>query len=372
MNNQPNPADKTDWDIDMSQYRDLFIAESRTRLQVLNRGLLTLKSNPADQAVLEQVLCAAHTLKSMAAAMGYGELAQLAHAMEDLLDLLRRGEVRAPAAETISLLLSSVDACTDLLADISEHGSGGNGQAPMLARRGQARAAPAPVVVATPRELLEATPDVLNLGESILHVRLMPVAVLFNRFLPMVHDLLASQGKVARLIVEGGGIELDRTVLDVMADPLVHLLRNAVDHGLEMPDERERLRKPREGTIRLSAQSNGDGFSIEVADDGRGIDLDQVLRTAITRGMVTQAEASRLSEPEVLMLICRSGFSTAPKVTEVSGRGIGMDVVKRQIDALHGSLEIESRPGLGTTISLHLPPTQAILQGLCRSAYQPQ
>jgi len=203
-----------------------------------------------------------------------------------------------------------------------------------------------------------------NLRDAVLAVRLVPISQIFDRFPRMVRDLLKAQGKEATLLIEGQTLEVDRTILQGINEPLVHLLRNAVDHGLEMPAERIRQGKPRQGVIRLVARRERDQAVIEVSDDGRGMSPEFILRTAREKGILDEAQAQELSLNQIFMLITHPSFSTATRVTAVSGRGVGMVVVKRQVEALRGSLEIESEAGRGTTFRLRLPLTLAIIQAL--------
>jgi len=204
-----------------------------------------------------------------------------------------------------------------------------------------------------------------DLRDTVLNARMVPVAQVFNRFPRMVRDLLKQEGKEAELIIVGREIELDRTILEQISDSLVHLLRNAADHGIEPPEEREKVGKPREGTIRLAAWRERDQVIIEVSDDGRGMDPTKIAETAVARGLVTPEEvAEAMSQHEILMLICHPRFSMTEQVTRVSGRGVGMDVARRTVESLRGSLEILSTPGVGSTFRLRLPLTLAIIQAL--------
>jgi two-component system chemotaxis sensor kinase CheA len=169
-------------------------------------------------------------------------------------------------------------------------------------------------------------------------------------------------GKEIELLAEGGETELDKTVIEQLGDPLVHLLRNSIDHGVETPAERTASGKPAHGTIRLIAKQAGGAVIIRIVDDGRGLDTARIRAKAIERGLLTQD--ARLTDQEIHQLIFAPGFSTAEKVTSVSGRGVGMDVVKRSIDALRGQIEIDSEPGKGTSITISLPLTLAIIEGL--------
>lgn len=198
--------------------------------------------------------------------------------------------------------------------------------------------------------------------DTVLGIRMMPIGTTFARFKRLVHDLSGELGKEIDLITSGEETELDKTVLDQLADPLVHLIRNSIDHGIELPDVRVEAGKPRRGSLRLTAAHSGSSVVITVQDDGRGLDAQALRAKAVERKLI--AADAVLSQHELFNLILLPGFSTAKKVTSVSGRGVGMDVVKREIDALGGSLQIASEPGCGTTISATLPLTLAIIDGL--------
>ncbi|WP_048196669.1 chemotaxis protein CheA [Methanocaldococcus vulcanius] len=203
-----------------------------------------------------------------------------------------------------------------------------------------------------------------ELQEEVMAMRMIPVAYVFNRFPRMVRDLAKALGKEVEFIMEGTDIELDRTVLDELAEPLVHLIRNALDHGIEPPEEREKVGKPRKGTLKLIAQRERDHVNIIVEDDGRGIDPEVIRRKAIERGLITEEEAKKLSDHEIINLIFMPGFSTADKVSDVSGRGVGMDVVKTKIESLGGTVVVYSEKGKGTRVVLKLPLTMAIITAL--------
>ncbi|MBC7241214.1 MAG: chemotaxis protein CheA [Anaerolineae bacterium] len=214
-------------------------------------------------------------------------------------------------------------------------------------------------------EALEDQTRLLNeLRDAVLASRLVPIGQIFDRFPRMVRDLLKQQGKEARFIIEGRDMELDRAVVERLSDPLLHLLRNAVDHGLEPPAERLAAGKPAEGLIRLSARPEQDMAVIEVSDDGRGLNREIIEQTAVARGIITPEQLHEMTDEQVFLLICDPRFSTNASVTQVSGRGVGMSVVKQAMDELRGELEILSRPGKGTTFRLRLPITIALTEAL--------
>jgi two-component system, chemotaxis family, sensor kinase CheA len=203
---------------------------------------------------------------------------------------------------------------------------------------------------------------VAELREDVLGIRMLPIGTIFGRFRRLVHDLSTELGKEADLITQGAETELDKSILDQLGEPLVHLLRNSMDHGFGRPEERAASGKPRRGTIRLGAEHTGSDIVITIEDDGRGIDRAAVRRKAVEKQLI--APAASLSDKEILNLVLLPGFSTAAKVTSVSGRGVGMDVVKKQIDALHGTLSITSEEGKGCRVAITLPLTLAIIEGL--------
>lgn len=203
-----------------------------------------------------------------------------------------------------------------------------------------------------------------DLQDLVLNMRMVPVEQVFNRFPRMVRDLAKELNKKVQLVVEGAETELDRTVIDEIGDPLVHLLRNALDHGLESPEERKASGKSDEGKILLKAYHGGNHVFIEVVDDGKGINREKVLNKAIERGVVTQEEAKTLTDQQVYSLILSSGFSTADKISDISGRGVGLDVVKTKIESLGGVISIDSTPGKGSIFHIQLPLTLSIINSM--------
>ncbi len=203
-----------------------------------------------------------------------------------------------------------------------------------------------------------------DLQLAVMKMRMQPVAKVFNRFPRMVRDLARQHNKEIELVVTGQETELDKTVIEEIGDPLVHLIRNAVDHGMEETGERASKGKPQLGTIRLSAFQEGRNILVSVSDDGRGMDPSMIKRSAMDKGLISAEEAEALSAKEALNLIFIPGFSTAKKVSNLSGRGVGMDVVKTNISRINGSIGIESEPGKGTKIEFRLPLTLAIIQAL--------
>lgn len=200
-----------------------------------------------------------------------------------------------------------------------------------------------------------------DLQNIILNMRMVPVETVFNRFPRMVRQLARDLGKKINLEIIGAETELDRTVIDEIGDPLVHLLRNAIDHGIETPDVRRAKGKPEEGTVKLKAYHSGNHVFIEIEDDGAGISREKVLKKAISKGIISEQNAANLTDKQVYELIFASGFSTADKVSDISGRGVGLDVVKSTIESLGGSVSIDSEEGVGSIFSIQLPLTLSII-----------
>ncbi len=203
---------------------------------------------------------------------------------------------------------------------------------------------------------------ITELRDNTMSIRMLPIGNTFSKFNRLVRDLSAELGKKITLITEGAETELDKTVIEKLNDPLVHLIRNSIDHGIESPAAREQAGKPKEGTVKLTAEHSGANVIIQIIDDGAGIDPEAIRLKAIEKGIIQQDD--NLTDKELYNLIFAPGFSLAKKVTNVSGRGVGMDVVKRGIDALNGVLDITSKKNEGTTITLKLPLTLAIIDGL--------
>ena len=203
-----------------------------------------------------------------------------------------------------------------------------------------------------------------NLHESVMKVRMVPIESVVNRFPRMIRDLSKKLNKEMELIMTGEDTELDRTVIDEIGDPLMHMLRNSADHGLEDTIDRLKLGKPKVGTIRLDAYQDGNNVTIEVSDDGAGIDVEKIKAKAIEKGTITEEQAEFMSDKEAVDLLFMPSFSTAEKITDVSGRGVGLDVVKNKIEGLGGDVEVSTKLGEGTTFIVRLPLTLAIIQAL--------
>lgn len=548
-------------EMDISQYKDLFITESQEHLDALNKFLLQLENEPDNLDVVTEIFRSAHTLKGMSATMGYDRLTELAHEMENLLEHLRTGDIPVSTA-IVDMLFSCFDTLGALINAIAEDRPGevdfsglvaemrtaaegaavsgeptgerpappelreeppareeppeqfGRAEAPeleidpqelalyeaspgmgvlkltveldrecllksvrvfmvfkKLAQLGEVMASQPPVealedekfenafqvavattesperikkallaiaeisdvgveTLVTPREGEEPEPGIVRqagekapmraarrtqsvrvniarldtlmnlvgelvinrtrlsqissaleapelrealdhtarltgeLQDEVMKTRMVPVEQVFNRFPRMVRDLAREQDKEIDFVMEGKEIELDRTILDEISDPLIHMLRNAVDHGIDTPRERLKEGKPARGTIKLAAYRDRNYVAIAVEDDGKGIDPEQVFEQACAGGLVTQEEKRQLTREDVLRVLCTPGFSTSETVSGVSGRGVGMDAVKFKAESLGGFVVLESEPGEGTRLILNLPLTLAIVQAL--------
>jgi two-component system chemotaxis sensor kinase CheA len=235
----------------------------------------------------------------------------------------------------------------------------------MLARTGalaeEAGSAAADARLGAGTGLADLSRHTRNLQEAVLAIRMLPISNVFQRFPRVVHELSARMGKKVELKMVGETTELDRGLIEKISDPLTHLVRNAIDHGLETPAERMAAGKPAHGTVTLRASQRGGNIVIEVSDDGRGLDRQRILARAAQRGMPIAPDAP---DADVFQLVFEAGFSTADKVTDVSGRGVGMDVVKRNIQALSGTVELHSTAGQGTRVTVSVPLTLAIMEAM--------
>jgi two-component system chemotaxis sensor kinase CheA len=506
--------------VDLSRFLDLFVAESREHLAAADELVTGISTHPGDAEALKELFRHIHSLKGMAASMGYPALASLAHVAEDLMDDVRSGTVVA-TTEIASLLLDTL-ACMESMVEAAERGapvqharapelegrlqaarfvrpaedppqlvdvgkrdetpsaSGASARLPAfridlvlaagdapaavlaaqvlsrLAKLGEVvrsdppmaalragkfdgklgavvRTALAPKLLATevariddietfqivpalePRQaaaparapaawlrvrvdlldaLVEETLELMlhqgrltaaiergmveesrrrsarcqlhvrKLYAELMELRLVPFETVAHRILRGVRELTRSLGKQVRFEIAGQDVRLDRTLLDGLVDPLLHLVRNAIDHGIESPDHRTASGKPREGSVRLTVERGRDEVQIAVCDDGRGLRPQELRDAAVARGLLSPAEVARLTDLEALLLTTLPGFSTAPRGGQVSGRGVGMDVVRSSVESFGGRLLLDSQPGRGTRVVLALPLTASVVQAL--------
>ncbi|WP_018248752.1 chemotaxis protein CheA [Orenia marismortui] len=534
--------------MDMNDFQELYASESREHLDILNDSLLTLENNPEDMEMINESFRAAHTLKGMAGTMGFDNVSELAHAMENVLDLLR-DEKLVVNTEVVNLLFRAVDmlellsnnpdeveGMDELISELKSYSqddtvvnnnetvvkSGGESEFSLskeeLELITQNEGNPMIIKVKLEAdcvfkslradmifealeeygELIKSNPEIekikneelndifhvlflsrdeeeiiynsintiseveeieikvvedinsllekedkkeektkqsskknsskkkrkatslskrlksnntirvdverldslmnlvaelvikrtqvesvgtsYNLDElnkklkplskvttelqnAVMEMRMVPISIVFNRFPRLVRDLAQDLNKDINLVIEGEETELDRTIIDEIGDPLVHMIRNSIDHGVENPDEREKIGKSRQGLVKLSAFHEGNNVVIQIQDDGKGINPEFIRNKAVEKGVVTTEELANMTDDEVINLIFAPGFSTNEEVSDVSGRGVGMDVVKTKIESLSGSVDISSEVGKGSIFTIKLPLTLSIIQG---------
>ena len=470
--------------VNTDEYKEMFNSECREHLQLLNEYVLKLEKDPADLEALKALFRSAHTIKGMAATMGYENMTNLTHTMETALDFYRKTE-NSVDRDAVQLTFECLDLLEKLADEVMDNNVGQtpvteslkklkaiierNGPVPskdQIEKMKRERAAKGKgavaTAVATPasasatvkkeekrpastppakgneeeekdekddgspeggptsaydlkkeaqEKALKSMPtirvnvsnlesllnlvgelvinksrliqigrkyqlDDLNdalsqihrlttdLQDEVLKMRMVPTAYIFNRFPRMVRDLAKAEGKDVEFLMSGMDIELDRTVLDEISEPLVHLLRNSIDHGVETPEERTSIGKQPKGMLRLTAIREKSHVVIEVEDDGKGMDPKVLREKAVEKGIIDRKRASEMSDQEAIGLIFVAGFTTAKVVTDISGRGVGMDVVRTKIESLGGVIDIESTKGKGTITRLTLPLTMAIIQAL--------
>lgn len=380
--------------MDLSKYVDLFLSEGREHITELTGALSEMEHTPSSADAIAAAFRAVHSIKGMAAAMGYTTVTERANAMETALDALRSGDDRV----TPSLLghfIEEADALAREIETAAGHPTAGNAigtaevapEPPRKAAthvrirasrldalmnlvgeieiaRGRMERELTRVADAELSSAFDGASRLLNeLRDQVIGARMVPVGQVFERFPRLVRETARTLDKEVDFTLDGAEIELDRSILDRIGDPVMHLLRNALDHGLESAADRERDGKPGRGRLTLSAQREAGYVLIRVADDGRGIDRDRVLSRAHEVGVVGW-ETTTLDDVELLRVLAHPGFSTASSVTTVSGRGVGLDVVDAAVRVLGGAIEIKSVGGRGTAITLRLPLSVAIVRAL--------
>ena len=389
---------------------DVFLDEAGENLAAIEEGLLVLEQKPDAGATVDEIFRAAHTLKGGAATLSLPTLRDFANAVEDLLEAIRVKRVAVTPA-IVGVLLNAVDVLRALLpAKLGEAPELTDAQQNLcdeLRRLAVERAAPdetprAAMSAAPPRKstwlrvsaerleymldlsadiaaerrwfrhnVVDTRPAVLEhynkltqlereLQDVIVQARLVPLEPLFRQYIRTVHDAARACGKNVRLLIDGGDIEIDTRIVELIKDPLMHIVRNAVDHGIEAPTHRHCKREV--GTIRLRARREGPAVVIEVSDDGRGLERERIVARGRELGLV--AADARLSDEEIYALIFEPGFSTAGERSGISGRGVGLDVAQKNIAALHGSVRIESEEGGGATFVIRLPLTLSVITAL--------
>ncbi|MCK4461082.1 MAG: chemotaxis protein CheA, partial [candidate division Zixibacteria bacterium] len=451
---------ETDFELDeMKEIIGDFLIEADELITSLDNNLVTLESSPDDLDLLNEIFRAVHTIKGTSSFLGFEQVTALSHKMEDILNKLRKAEMKVcpeimdvllEALDLLKLLLNNVrnendeqidlddilarlqaklDGDPDVTASDIERSSEVSA-AEVEAIRVEATSDPATFATAStgkpekakaaaapPRNAADQTIRVdvdrldalLNMtgelvlsrnslmqsvgklgaeGEvdheleginraakavnfittelqmAVMKMRMQPVGKVFSRFPRQVRDLARESDKKINLVISGESTELDKSVIEEIGDPLMHIIRNSCDHGLESPEERRGKGKPEQGTVHLSADQEGSHIIIKVEDDGRGFDIEAIRDKAVERGLIARDDVDRMPDREVFDFIFEAGFSTAKKITDVSGRGVGMDVVRTNIQKLNGTVDLDSRKDIGSTITIKLPLTLAIVQGL--------
>lgn len=429
------------------------VTESNESLDQFDQDLLALEKEEQAPDTLNRMFRTIHSLKGTSGCLGLSRIESLAHTGENLLSLLREGEIAA-SSKMISTLLAYSDALRAMLANLARTGSEPQEDFAALVRDLQAlaemtrtakpatapfglfededleasaseetlgrpefavtgtetkpaeagrSAAPAALpagetAIRVDLEQLDGMMDLVGelvlarnqimqftgqlnepallgatqrlniittkLQETVMKTRMQPIGNVWNKFPRIVRDVSHELGKQVRLVMEGKDTDLDRNIIEAIKDPLTHLVRNAIDHGLEKPEQRAAAGKPAEGLLRLRAFHEGGQVNIEIHDDGAGIDREKVLRKAVKKGIVQAAQAAQLSDREIFSFIFAPGFSTADQVTNLSGRGVGMDVVKKNVERIGGSVDLQSEAGRSTTIRIKIPLTLAIIPAL--------
>lgn len=415
-----------------NEYMEIFLAEALEISSELNRLLVLLEKNSSDTNSIQSLFRVTHTLKGNAAGMGYKEIAEMAHTLEDLFGEVRDGKISL-GSEIFASVFKAADTLADLIQAIKEPKDvkykGIKTKIDVFIKNAKkdkedrvdatesksdkelddsdkevedmvvSEAADAnhtnvafsdlvqvPVKkldnllnlvgeLVIERDRLIASQSSLNnvrngysrlnrisadLQYSVMDVRLVQVGFLLNKFHRIVRDVSSKEGKAVDLQLEGTDTEIDRSVLHVISDSLIHLVRNSVGHGIEPAEVRKKAGKPEEGRVTISASSESDTVIITVKDDGCGIDPQKVKAKAIEKRLIGRDEAELMKDEELTMLIFEPGFSTVDQVTSISGRGVGMDVVKRALDSIGGAVQVESEQGRGTSFILTLPSTMAV------------
>ncbi len=404
-------------DSDMAELREAFFQQAGEILDNLNGYIMAIETKP-DEDNWKPLKRAFHTLKGDSKAMGFNSLGTFAHKVEDLIAVLKD---REPEKGSFDLLLSCADAfgtfidtiaggnepdISDIVSKIDSHirargtcaGKAEKSVSLKNVDRGAALLKIEPERVdkimnlvgelVIGRSMLSQTTSEIDtlrretiaarlynlnssfertlseLQKSVMKVRMLPVEVVFRRFPRIVRDLSAEKSKRVRLMTEGETTELDKSIVDIIGEPLMHIVRNAVDHGIETLEERESAGKPQEGLICLKAFHQGNQIVIEVKDDGRGIDIDLLKQRAVQKNLISEDDASKMDIQDAINLIFHSGLSTVACITEISGRGVGMNIVKDVVESLRGVIEIASEKGSGTKFTVRLPLTLAIIKSI--------
>jgi len=392
-----------------------FVAECRDMLEALGGEIVAWEAQPDDRARLDSIFRFVHTVKGNCGFFDFPRLEALSHAAEDALADVRAGR-RHPDGALVSAVLAVIDRIGEMVAAIEageempagddsllihslEPGAEGAAAPATNAVEAQGKASAAPRTIRLSVELLDRVMSTVSdmvlarnelarrlresstevsvdgaferlssiiaeMRDAITRTRMQRIENLFVALPRMVRDLSAELGKQVLVDIEGGDVELDREMIEMIRDPLTHIVRNAVDHGIETPAERLKAGKREIGLLSVSARQSGNQILIDIHDDGRGIDGKKLVEKAIAAGVVKKADAAQLSPREQLALIFEAGLSTAKAVTAISGRGVGMDVVRSNVERIGGIVEVDSKPGDGTRMTLRVPLTLTIIPAL--------
>lgn len=418
--------------IDFLRFLGDYLTDAREGFQSVNNALLILEKDFSRTDLLDDVFRVFHTMKSSSIMLEFTDIAELAHLAEDLLDLMRKNEVRVTQegidalfeiADTLGMMVKErsekkgasgadwSDRISDFrnrIARLKDNNTSaptqpGNKEDPEGGRKEEGQKTNAPViekaqtvrvhvdlldslfnlvgeiiilrnrietiVSGMPDKELKSTLSEMNrliseLQDNVSVARMVPVAEVFEKFPRMVRDLAKERHKEIDFILEGSEIELDKAIIDAIGEPVIHLLRNSIDHGIEPPEERKRLNKHIQGKVRLAAKRTETHILIEVEDDGRGIDAARIRRVAVKKGIIQQEEAEMLQDNNTMSLLFHPSFSTAEEVTGLSGRGVGLYIVKSSAKELGGTVEMTTQIGQGTRFTMKLPLSTAIMQML--------
>ena len=392
-----------------------FVAECREMLEALGGEIVAWEAEPEDRSRLDNIFRFVHTVKGNCGFFDFPRLEALSHAAEDALADVRSGR-RQPDGALVSAVLAIIDRIGEMIAAIeagaempggddsalidalSQGADGAAAPIAVAAAEGHGRASSAPRTIRLSVELLDrvmstvsdmvlarnelarrlrenpgevpstgpsnAFPDHCDMRDAITRTRMQRIENLFVGLPRMVRDLSAELGKQVLVDIEGGDVELDREMIEMIRDPLTHIIRNAVDHGVETPAERLKGGKREIGILSVSARQSGNQILIDIHDDGRGIDGKKLVAKALDAGFMEKDEAAQLDHREQLALIFEAGLSTAKEVTSISGRGVGMDVVRSNIERIGGIVEVDSKLGEGTRMTLRVPLTLTIIPAL--------
>ena len=393
------------------EYKEIFVAEALEYYDALNRHISDLEKNPGEDSLLDEVFRLLHNLKANAKAIGYVDISDLAHKLETAFGMIRSKEISF-TGNAVVVLFDGIDLLGDLLHNLDNPNFTPNTELfhnidQLIEGGGDANLEMANVqryynsknltlsdliyiqirkldhllnlvgeLIIDRDRIISLSKDINNvelaqvsshlyriteeLQYSVMDARLVNIGSLFNKFPRVVRDVGFAEKKDVDIQIHGQNIQIDRNILQLMTDSLLHLVRNAVSHGIESPDERKKAGKPAQGTITLDASTDRDTVLVRIVDDGRGIDVNRIKQKAIKNGLAPATRIEELSFNDALSLIFEPGFSLSEEVTDVSGRGVGLDVVKNALDSIGGRVQVDSTLGQGTTFTLFLPTSIAV------------